>query len=265
MKKVVIGLMMVFSLSLASVGSADPGIMFGVADDLAVFGTNGTGATPDVGIKGFTVFGSTQATYPGPVQSGAGNVVVNGALNVSSGAYIIGGSTITGGAYFVNSSTFASTINVSSPTAVYLGGGAIDQVLKKDASGSLKWAADNTGPASLGTIARRLQMLNNSLDGLIDSVFQQNAANTNITMLATSSMTVLGAFEADGAATLASTLLVNSNSQLGNLETADIHGINMAPVSSVALAVKGDPATGGTKYVVQFYSGATLAAWIVKE
>ena len=71
----------------------------GVADDLSVFGTDGNAADPDVEIKGFTVFGSTQALgYTGAVV-GPGNVVVNGALAVSSGAYFTAVSTFNTGMY----------------------------------------------------------------------------------------------------------------------------------------------------------------------
>ena len=70
----------------------------GVKDDLSVFGTNGTFDDPNVEIKGFTVFGSTQTSYTGAV-NGPGNVVVNGTLAVSSGAYFTGVSTFSSGMY----------------------------------------------------------------------------------------------------------------------------------------------------------------------
>ena len=60
------------------------GIEITVEDDLTVSGTGGTALDPDVGIKGFSVFGSTQSSYTGAV-IGPGNVVINGYLSVSSG------------------------------------------------------------------------------------------------------------------------------------------------------------------------------------
>ena len=51
-----------------------------------MIGYQGIALDPDAEIKGFTVFGATQAAYTGAVV-GAGNVVVNSCLAVSSGAY----------------------------------------------------------------------------------------------------------------------------------------------------------------------------------
>ncbi|HBB68144.1 MAG TPA: hypothetical protein DCZ93_12805, partial [Elusimicrobia bacterium] len=50
---------------------------FGVEDDLTALGVDGTALDPDAEIKGFTVFGSTQAAYAGAAAA-PGNVVVNG-------------------------------------------------------------------------------------------------------------------------------------------------------------------------------------------
>lgn len=100
----------------------------GSMDDLAVFGVDGTALDPDVEIKGFAVFGSTQAAYTGAV-AGPGNVVVNGALTVSSGAYILGDSTFpAAGSIFIND-------------------GSAGQALRKHAAGYLEWssAGDNLG------------------------------------------------------------------------------------------------------------------------
>ncbi|MFA7009471.1 MAG: hypothetical protein WC204_11490, partial [Elusimicrobiales bacterium] len=161
-------------------------------------------------------------------------------------------------------SSFSNVANV------HFAGGTAGQVLKKVAGGGMVWGNDATGLTALGT-ARRLQMVNDTNDGLINSMFIQNAGDTNITMYAASSMTILGAFEADGAAKMGSTLdvtgattlsslLVTGNAQLGNAIT-DIHGVNGAPEANVALAVHGE-STDSTKYAAKFYSNATLAAWI---
>jgi len=210
-KKAVLGLLAVMSLAWGSAAyAADNGTEFGIEDDLTVLGVEGTAADPDAEIKGFTVFGATQSAYTGAVV-GAGNVVVNGQLAVSSGAYFVGGSTFAaGGAYFTGVSSF------SSPGNIHVGGGTVNQVLKKVAGGGMTWGDDNTGLTSLGS-PRRLQMVNDTDDGLIDSVFLQNALDTNITMLATSSMTVLGAFEAGGAVALRDSLAVTGIASLNDI------------------------------------------------
>lgn len=161
-----------------------------------------------------------------------------------------------GGAYFTGVSSFSNAANI------HIAGGAANQVLKKVAGGGMVWANDtDTGVTVLGSV-RRLQMVNNTGDGLIDSAFLQNAGDTNITMVATSSMTVLGAFGAGGAATLGNTLSVADNTQLGNA-TSDTHAINKAAEAGVALAVDSGGASGN--YAAKFYSGGSLAAWIKKK
>ncbi len=92
----------------------------GSEDDLTVLGANGTAEDPDVEIKGFTVFGSTQAGYAGAAAA-PGNVVVNGALAVSSGAY------------FVGDSTFPAAAKI------YINDGSAGQVLRKNPAGYLDW------------------------------------------------------------------------------------------------------------------------------
>ena len=99
----------------------------GSEDDLSVLGTNGSLDDPDVEIKGFTVFGSTQAAYTGAVV-GPGNVVVNGYLSVSSGAYFVGNSTFTGA------------------DKIFINDGTPGQILRKNGGGYLYW--DNAAAMS---------------------------------------------------------------------------------------------------------------------
>ncbi|HBE89288.1 MAG TPA: hypothetical protein DDW67_09145 [Elusimicrobia bacterium] len=99
----------------------------GSEDDFTVLGTDGTAADPDAEIKGFTVFGSTQASYPGAVV-GPGNVVVNGVLAVSSGAYFVGNATFT------------------SAGKIFINDGSTGQMLRRNAAGHLEW----TDSAALG-------------------------------------------------------------------------------------------------------------------
>ena len=96
----------------------------GSEDDLTVLGANGTAADPDTEIKGFTVFGATQAAYPG-ASAGQGNVVVNGVLSVSSGAY------------FVDSSTFPAA------GKIFINDGSTGQILSKKADGALQWTSSS--------------------------------------------------------------------------------------------------------------------------
>jgi hypothetical protein len=104
----------------------------GSAGDLVVLGTGGTELDPNTKIKGFTVFGSTQAAYTGAVV-GDGNVVVNGALSVSSGAYFVGNSTFTGA------------------SKIFVNDGSPGQILTKNSGGWLDWVNSNTLGDNLGS------------------------------------------------------------------------------------------------------------------
>lgn len=115
---------------------SDNGTEFGIADDLTVLGVQGTAIDPDVELKGFTVFGATQAAYTGAI-IGPGNVVVNGALAVSSGAY------------FADNSTFTAA------GKIFITDGSAGQLLQKSGLGNLVWISsssitDNTRVAKAG-------------------------------------------------------------------------------------------------------------------
>lgn len=143
--------------------AADNGTEFGIEDDLTVLGYQGTALDPDVEVKGFTVFGATQAAYTG-ISITTGSVVVNGQLSVSSGAYFVGGSTFAaGGAYFTGVSSFSNVANV------HYGGGTAGQVLSKVAGGGMQWSSvssmvsgDNLG-SHIATMT--LTMANNNISG----------------------------------------------------------------------------------------------------
>ena len=203
-------------------------------------------------------------------------------LTMNAQGTFVGGSTFTaGGVYFQGISSFSTVGKIYIP-----GANDVTKVLKSNLDGSLTWGADDTGDFTAGA-QNWIPMYNST--GLTASKLMQNLGNNGMTLVSGSSMTINGPFESTGTVklgnatagagdvtiaglaaiganlTVAGSATISGNVQLGNLETADIHGVNMTPVSNVALAVKGDPATGGTKYVAQFYSGNTLAAWIVKK
>ena len=91
----------------------DNGTEFGVSDTLKVMGTAGTVPDPNLAVKGFSVFGSTDVlTY---ISTAPGNVIINGALEVSSDAYITGISTFTGNAFFGSTITVSSIRGLSAP------------------------------------------------------------------------------------------------------------------------------------------------------
>ena len=87
--------------------------VFFVPDDLTSSGTGGTLSAPDAGIKGFSVFGSTDVVTH--ISTAPGNVVVNGALEVSSDVYITGRSTFTGAAFFGSAITAGYIRGLSAP------------------------------------------------------------------------------------------------------------------------------------------------------
>ncbi len=121
----------------------------GSEGDLTVLGTGGTLLDPNAEIKGFTVFGSTQAGYSGAV-AGDGNVVVNGVLSVSSGAYFVGNSTFTGA------------------NKIFITDGAAGQILIKDSAGYLQWISSGAIGDNLGnhTAAQALNLNNNQIENV---------------------------------------------------------------------------------------------------
>src|SRR3989338_5401285 len=104
----------------------------GSEGDLTVLGTGGTALDPNTEIKGFTVFGSTQAAYTGAV-IGDGNVVVNGVLAVSSGAYFVGNSTFPAAA------------------GIFINDGSPGQILSKNSGGWLEWFSASAIGDNLGS------------------------------------------------------------------------------------------------------------------
>ena len=104
----------------------------GLEGDLLVLGADGTAPDPNVKINGFTVFGSTQVVYTGGAAA-PGNVVVNGALAVSSGSYFLG------------SSTFTAASNI------YVNDGSSGQVLAKNTAGYLQWTSTSSIGDNLGS------------------------------------------------------------------------------------------------------------------
>ncbi|MBI5743148.1 MAG: hypothetical protein HY952_01230 [Elusimicrobia bacterium] len=73
----------------------------GSEDDISVLGIDGTVPDPDVEIKGFSVFGSTNVLTH--ISTAPGNVLINGALEVSSDVYVVGRSTFSGNVHSLGS------------------------------------------------------------------------------------------------------------------------------------------------------------------
>jgi len=235
-KKLVTGLLAAMALSWAQTAYAqsDNGTEFGIADDLSVYGTTGTATDPDLEVKGFSVFGATAAAYN--ISASSGNVVIAGNLQVSAtsyfgGMYVAGVSSFTDKVYMQNN----KEIYLSSPSYIYMDGGATNQVLKKDASGALRWAEDLSGGA--GTISgtpNRIQKIANTGEGLVDSAFLQSgdgdasgvtmvgsSMSVNSVALFKSSVTILGdgstGIDVTGAAMLNGALTVGGVASLNGL------------------------------------------------
>lgn len=137
-----ISFILLSNLFLMYIYSADNQTEFGVADDLTVLGVEGTYLDPDVEIKGFTVFGATQSAYTANIPAAQGNVIINGILGVSSGAYIAGVSTF----------VYVSSITFKGVDSIFITDGNTDEVLAKDSDGSLKWRSlAGVGGDNLGT------------------------------------------------------------------------------------------------------------------
>ena len=262
-----------------AVYAADNSTEFGIEDDLSVLGTQGTAQDPDAEIKGFTVFGSTQAAYTGAVV-GAGNVVVNGYLAVSSGAYFVGGSTFAaGGAYFTGVSSFTS-----GPAGMFIDGGAAGQVMSYNAAtGAMQW----TNPESLGAgdnlgnhiATKLLDMATFDVRNANYVTASSAALSGQLVVYGTSTLTgqvgmggalnvngdvdLNAKLNVDGTSTFVSSVTAKGDTQFGDA-TSDKHGVNRAPEANVGLVIDGPGATAAD-YTAKFYSGGALAAWIKKK
>lgn len=132
----------------------------GSEDDLTVLGVNGVDLDPDVEIKGFTVFGSTQSAYTGAL-AGPGNVVVNGVLAVSSGAYFVGNSTFT------------------AASQLFINDGSPGQILSKNSAGSLQWTSSSAIGDNLGNHAATTTL--NMANKDVDNVSSMTVTGTGVT------------------------------------------------------------------------------------
>lgn len=251
--------------------AADNGTEFGIEDDLTVLGTGGTAADPDLEVKGFSVFGSTQSAPALVIPVAPGNIFANGYVQVSSGLYVAG------------SSTFTSTVNLPAPTALYVSGGNNGQVMTKNtATGAMQWSdvsalvsGDNLGNhvatttlsmsafdiAGAGYVTASSAALSGQLIVYGTSTL---TGNTGVggTLISAGLVTAQNGLSVTGNASISSNITANGNSQFGDADT-DIHGVNMAPAANTALSVAGQNVSGD--YAAKFYSGASLAAWIKKK
>jgi len=255
--------------------AADNSTEFGIEDDLTVLGTGGSAVDPDLEVKGFSVFGATQSAPALQIPVAPGNVFVNGHIQVSSGMYVMGGS------------TFTSTVQLPVPTSIFVTGGTQGQVMtKNETTGALQWSnasslvsGDNLGN-HVATTTLNMATFDVQNAGYITA--SSAALSGQLVVYGTSTLTgntgvggtlisaglvtgQNGLAVTGGNANITNNLTVNGNAQMGNDPAVDIHAVNMAPESDVAFAVKGDGAAGGTKYAAKFYSGSDLAAWIKKK
>lgn len=218
----------------------------------------------------------------------ASNLSVTGTLNPYS-SLAIGGAgysvTVASTAYFNGYAVFQSTVQLADGNLQIGTTAPKGRVLKSQGNGFAYWGTENVVPFT-GT-PYRLQMADGLGNELVNSLFLQNPAETNITLISGSSLTVTGNFGAAGSgsfggavdvtgilnakaglivtgsnATISKDLFVEGNSQLGDA-TNDLHSINRSNEAGVALSV--DSPGGSGSYAAKFYSGGTLAAWIKKK
>ncbi|MFH1619459.1 MAG: hypothetical protein ABIG11_06090 [bacterium] len=238
MKRIAVAvLMLVCASGLRYAWSVDNATEFGIEDDLTVLGTEGTLADPDAEIKGFSMFGPT-AGAAGPISPAPGNVLIRGNLQADATSYF--GSSVTIAGYGVFLSTVQINTNLEFPGATHKivinnNSGATGEVLKIDGSGNIMWGTDATGAGDITGTKRRLPMFDPTDGvGVVDTYLRQDDDDAGMTLLNNSSITITGAFESQGAATLVNglsvsggnaaitnNLTVNGITNLGNLAGTD--------------------------------------------
>ncbi|MBI4657031.1 MAG: hypothetical protein HY746_09855, partial [Elusimicrobia bacterium] len=134
---------------LASILYSQSQTELGAEDDLTVLGTDGVWSDSDVEIKGFSIFGSTAGLTP-QIESGPGNLVVRGKVQISSYAYFGSSITVNSFGYFGDTVTaagygvFLSTVQITEGNLKY-GSGAAGKVMKSAGAGFVYWADDSIG------------------------------------------------------------------------------------------------------------------------
>jgi hypothetical protein len=252
----------------------------GIEDDLTVKGADGDAVDPDAEIKGFTVFGATQTSYTGAVIS-SGSVVINGYLAVSSGAYFVlpstfassayflGGSTFTAGVYFTGLSSFTGQVSFSNVDNVQVGDGTANQVVIKEANGTLGWnnvssmvSGDNLGShISTMTLTANYGITASSgtfSGGVTASSFTaSNTAGAGLMVSSSAYLAVLGGLVGIGTTTPSATLAVAGNIKAtqqisGGCVNPDDPDDIMLPIGDLCVdkyeASVWSTATGGTQY-----------------
>jgi hypothetical protein len=273
-KKIVTGLLTALALSWTTAVYAQNATEFGIEGDLTVLGKGAIDPSdPDLEVKGFTVFGATQAAPVLQIPFTPGNVFVNGYVQVSSGMYVAG------------SSTFTATVNLPVAASMLVNDAASNggKVLTSDGTtGRLKWgdlsamvAGDNLGN-HIATTTLNMMTFDVKNAGYITA--SSAALSGQLVVYGTSTLTgntgvggalnvtgdevLTGKLNVAGTSTFVSSVTAQGDSQLGSAYT-NKHGVNMAPAANTALSVAGQSVSGD--YAAKFYSGATLSAWIKKK
>ena len=201
------------------------------------------------------VVASGNVAKTGDTMSGQLSLLNNSTLTVTGNAFSVGGSTfaINNGLVSFGSSItvagsalFQSTVAISEGLFQY-GSGAAGLVLKSGGNGFLYWGTDNTAGAF--ATPYRIQMVNSAANSYADSVLAQNPGGTNITMIAGSSMTIIG----DGANAL-------GVSGLTTLTTMTVTGPAVFSKSITASSGVFN-ATGASQYSIVSSSGVTAPSY----
>lgn len=280
--------------------AVDNGTEFGIEDDLTILGTGGNWNDPDADIDGFTFIGGTIPAAQQLVTGQAGNVAISSAVQIGQAGAPMSyfGSSVTVNGYGI----FLSTVQINDGN-LKVGTGAAGLVLKSAGNGFAYWQTDTVGAGEPSGTARRVPMYQDDGVGLIETWLYGDVAGGGITLLNNSSMTITGAFGANGAAILGSgltvtgastfngnitstgtvfvqngvnvtggnasvtnNLTVNGNAQLGDA-VGDLHAINTPTVAGTALRVLGGNTSGNI--IQEWYSGditaANRVAWIKKK
>jgi len=218
----------IFSVSLWLLVSglafaADQEVELGVQDDLTVFGSGGTVPDPDVEIKGFSVFGSTNVlTY---ISTAPGNTVFNGAVQISSDVYVTGRSTFAASLQIWNPAGFSGNLfYISTGTANVIRMTGAGEIYANKFYGDISGA---TGQSSWNHIATQNIQLNGywlSNDGGSEGIRIDNTGQAGVGVAAPQSMLDVGGSAQFGAGAAKSTFTAAGLLQLASALTVSYGG-----------------------------------------
>jgi len=209
----------------------DNGTEFGVEDTFKVMGTAGTVPDPNLAVKGFSVFGSTNVqTF---ISTAPGNTVFNGAVQVSSDVYVTGRSTFTAPLQIWNPAGFSGDLlSISTGTSNVIRMTGAGEIYANKFYGDISGA---TGQSSWNHIATQNIQLNGywlSNDGGSEGIRIDNTGQAGVGVAVPQSTLDVGGSAQFGAGAAKSTFTAAGLLQLASALAVGYGGTGLDSINA---------------------------------